>query len=120
MTETLAFEVSQKEQTLSPQALTEMLAKVLDEKKAQNVITLDIRGKASFCDFLVIASGSVSRQVVALGDHLLRVLKNQGIYATIEGEEQGDWVLIDAGDVVVHIFRPEVRERYNLEKMWAA
>ncbi|MBO6838247.1 MAG: ribosome silencing factor [Alphaproteobacteria bacterium] len=91
----------------------------LDDDKAQAVTVIELRGKTTIADHMVIASGTSSRQVVSMADHLLEKLKAQGVQgATVEGLSQGDWVLIDAGDVVVHLFRPEVRSFYNLEKMW--
>ncbi|WP_240705127.1 ribosome silencing factor [Pacificoceanicola onchidii] len=91
----------------------------LDENKAEEIVQIDLRGKTSVCDHMVICSGRSSRQVTAIAEKLLDVLKsNCGVLAKIEGKETGDWVLIDSGDVLVHIFRPEVREFYQLEKMW--
>ena len=91
----------------------------LDDDKAQGVIVIDLRGKSAIADHMVIASGTSSRQVAAMADHLLEKLKAAGVRdSSVEGLSQGDWVLIDAGDVIVHLFRPEVRSFYNLEKMW--
>lgn len=92
----------------------------LDDSKAEQIVPIDIRGKSSLADHLVVASGRSSRHVAAIADHLLKALKDGGCGdARVEGMPAADWVLIDAGDVIVHIFRPEVREFYNLEKMWA-
>jgi len=91
----------------------------LDDSKAENVISIDIQGKSSLGDYMVIASGRSHRHVAAVADHLLKALKDAGLgSARVEGLASADWVLIDAGDVIVHIFRPEVRDFYNLEKMW--
>ncbi len=91
----------------------------LDDDKAQAVTVIELRGKSSIADHMVIASGTSSRQVVSMADHLLEKLKASGVQgAMVEGMQQGDWVLIDAGDIIVHLFRPEVRSFYNLEKMW--
>lgn len=80
---------------------------------------IDLRGRSSVADYMVICSGRSSRQVAAIADKLAERLKEEfGRSARIEGKEQGDWVLIDGGDVIVHVFRPEVREFYQLEKMW--
>jgi len=92
----------------------------LDDSKAEDLVTLDIAGKSSLADHMVIVSGRSHRHVGAIADHLLKDLKKAGgRAATVEGQNTCDWVLIDAGDVIVHIFRPEVRGFYNLEKMWA-
>jgi ribosome-associated protein len=93
---------------------------ILSENKADEIVQIDLRGKTSVCDYMVIVSGRSSRQVAALSEKLADTLKQEhGILCKMEGKETGDWVLIDAGDVIVHIFRPEVREFYQLEKMWA-
>lgn len=91
----------------------------LDDDKAKDLLTIDLAGKTSLADYLVIASGTSQRQVVAMADHLIEKLKKMGIKGVqAEGRDQGDWVVIDGFDVIVHLFRPEVREFYNLEKMW--
>jgi len=93
----------------------------LDDSKAEDVVTIDIAGKTTLGDHMVVASGRSHRHVGAIADHLLKDLKTAGHgSARVEGLPQCDWVLIDAGDVIVHIFRPEVRTFYNLEKMWSA
>jgi ribosome-associated protein len=85
------------------------------------VAVIDLIGKSSIGDYMVVASGASSRQVVALADSLVEALKAHGLKGIVpEGMTQGDWVLIDAGDVIVHLFRPEVRQFYGLEKMWQA
>ncbi|WP_299923084.1 ribosome silencing factor [uncultured Pelagimonas sp.] len=92
---------------------------ILDDNKAEDVVQVNLRGKSSVCDSMVICSGRSSRQVSAISDKLVEELKHRlGVLSKIEGKDTGDWVLIDAGDVVVHVFRPEVREFYQLEKMW--
>ncbi|MBL6945152.1 MAG: ribosome silencing factor [Rhodospirillales bacterium] len=96
-----------------------LVQKSLDDDKAQETVTIDLVGKSDIADFLVIASGTSQRQVGAMADHLRDRLKSSGIKGiAVEGANQCDWVLIDAGDVVIHLFRPGVREFYNLEKMW--
>lgn len=91
----------------------------LEDDKAEDVVAIDLRGRSEMADHMVIASGRSSRQVTAISEKLLDRLKAAfGFSARIEGKDQGDWVLIDAGDVVVHVFRPEVRDFYQLEKMW--
>ena len=100
----------------------EMLARILsslDDDKAEDVVTIDLRGRSSVADHMVICSGRSSRQVASIAEKLIERLKAEfGIVCKVEGKDQGDWVLIDAADVVVHVFRPEVREFYQLEKMW--
>lgn len=98
--------------------LRDLIVKLLDDKKAEHIVTIDLNDKSSIADYLIIASGTSSRQVGAMADALYRELKNQGIKPHMEGMPQCDWVLIDAGDIIVHLFRPEVRAFYNLEKMW--
>jgi len=93
----------------------------LDDSKAEDIVSIDIRGKSSLGDHMVIASGRSNRHVSAVADHLITALKDAGLgFPRVEGLAAADWVLIDAGDVIVHVFRPEVREFYNLEKMWQA
>ncbi|MFZ5749663.1 MAG: ribosome silencing factor [Pseudomonadota bacterium] len=91
----------------------------LEDDKAEDVVTIDLRGRSSVADFMVVCSGRSSRQVAAIAEKLVERLKHEfGRGARVEGKEQGDWVLIDAQDVIVHVFRPEVRDFYQLEKMW--
>ena len=93
----------------------------LDDDKAQDIIVIDLKEKSSIADCMIVASGRSQRHVGALADHLLRALKDAGAgKARVEGMPHCDWVLIDVGDVIVHLFRPEVRSFYNLEKMWGA
>lgn len=91
----------------------------LDDSKAEDVVTIDLRGRSPLADYMVIASGGSQRHVSALADHLLYAMKdcNKG-QTKVEGLSECDWVLIDLGDIIVHLFRPETREFYNLEKMW--
>ena len=104
-------------ETAAP-ALPTVLAS-LEDSKAENIVPIDIQGKSSLADHMVIASGRSHRHVAAVAEHLLTALKDAGFgNARVEGLSGADWVLIDAGDVIVHVFRPEVREFYNLEKMW--
>ena len=99
-----------------------LLARVLaslDDDKAEDVVQIALRGRSEMADHMVICSGRSSRQVAAISEKLVDRLKADfGQLCRIEGKETGDWVLIDAGDVIVHVFRPEVREFYQLEKMW--
>jgi len=99
--------------------LLEIVLSSLDDDKAQNIISIPLSGKSSIADYMVIASGRSSRQLIAIADHLQRRIKEAGITLLgSEGTNSGDWILIDAGDVIVHLFRPEVRDFYQLEKMW--
>jgi ribosome-associated protein len=92
----------------------------LDDDKAQDILTIDLVGKTSIADRMIIASGTSARQVSAMAEHLVTKLKEMGLKAQTEGEKHGDWVLIDAGDVVVHLFRPEVRAFYQIERIWTS
>jgi ribosome-associated protein len=96
-----------------------MVESSLDDDKAQDVVVIDLAGKTDFADFMVVASGTSQRQIGAMAEHLRDKLKARGLKGiTLEGEPQCDWVLIDAGDILVHLFRPDVREFYGLEKLW--
>jgi ribosome-associated protein len=96
-----------------------MIETSLDDDKADDIVVIDLHGKSSMADYMVIASGRSQRQLHAMAEHLQAKLKAEGVRQVgIEGARVGDWVLIDGGDVVVHLFRPEVRRFYNLEKMW--
>ncbi len=93
----------------------------LDDDKAEDIVAIDLRGKSTIADFMVIATGRNSRQLAAMATHLDAKLTKAGVKKiSVEGQAQGDWVLLDGGDVVVHLFRPEVRTFYALEKMWGA
>jgi nicotinate (nicotinamide) nucleotide adenylyltransferase/ribosome silencing factor RsfS/YbeB/iojap len=99
--------------------LLKTILRSLEDGKAVDVVTIDLAGKTLIADYMVIASGRSARQVAALTDHLIEaLLKKRRV--SVEGKAQGDWVLIDVGDVIVHLFRPEIRAYYNLEKMWGA
>jgi ribosome-associated protein len=104
---------------LSSDELLAVILASLDDDKAEEVVTIDLRGRSDMADYMVICSGRSSRQVVAISEKLVDRLKQDHRRASkIEGKETGDWVLIDTGDVIVHVFRPEVRDFYQLEKMW--
>jgi len=91
----------------------------LDDDKAEDVVRIDLRGKTAIGDHMVVCSGRSSRQVSAISEKLVERLKTEfGHFSRIEGKNTGDWVLVDTGDIIVHVFRPEVREFYQLEKMW--
>jgi ribosome-associated protein len=104
-----------------PAALLKDIVHWLDEAKAEEVVTIDLAGKSSIGDFMVIASGRSDRHVGAIAEQIQRKLREKGLgRVRIEGLEACDWVLLDTGDIIVHVFRPEVRDFYNLEKMWSA
>ena len=91
----------------------------LDDMKAEETVTIDLRGKSAFSDYMIVTSGRVNRHVGAIAENVAKSLKENGIKKLhIEGLPNCDWVLIDSGDVIVHVFRPEVREFYNLERLW--
>ena len=95
------------------------MEKSLDDDKAEDVVVIDLTGKTDIADFMVIANGRSQRQIGTMADHLQRKLKAKGMKGiAAEGIGTCDWVLIDAGDVIVHLFRPEIRDFYNLDKMW--
>lgn len=107
--------------TITPDELLALVRFSLTEDKAEDVVTIDLAGKSSMADYMVVASGRSARQVSSMAEKLLDRLKEAGMgRRPNEGKTQGDWALIDAGDVIVHIFRPEVRDFYDLEKMWSA
>ena len=113
--------VQVSDKSLAVDALLAAILNSLDNDKAIDVAVIDLRGKSSIADHMVVASGSSGRHVGALADHLLRKMREDGFgKMQVEGMGQADWVLIDAADVIVHLFRPEVRSYYNLEKMWSA
>ena len=93
---------------------------VLDKDKAEEIIEIDLKGKTSFTDIMIIASASNARLVKAISSHIVEELKKLGIHPQVEGYAQSDWVLIDAGDVIINIFRPEVRDFYKIEKIWSS
>lgn len=102
-------------------SLLERIIASLEDDKAEEIVSIPLRGKSAMADHMVICSGRSSRQVSAIADKLTDRLKHElGLICKVEGKDQGDWVLIDAGDVIVHVFRPEVRDFYQLEKMWMA
>jgi ribosome-associated protein len=101
-------------------ALENLILARLDDDKAQDVVFIDLKGKSAVADGLIVASGRSHRHVGAMADHLLRALKDAGYgRCRVEGLPNCDWVLIDTGDVIVHLFRPEVRAFYNIEKIWS-
>ena len=106
------------EETTSELLLDRILTSLKNDK-AEDIVQIDLRGKSSIGDYMIIASGRSSRQVTAISEKLVdNIKKDFGRSSKVEGKNAGDWVLIDSGDVIVHVFRPEVREFYQLEKMW--
>lgn len=120
-----AMNTSSSQTDLSPEdTLARVLAVVtesLEKDKAENIVTLDLVGRAGFADRMIIASGVSERQIAAMALHIERRLKEEKLARVqIEGDQSSDWVLLDAGDVVVHLFMPESRELYALERMWGS
>ena len=104
----------------APKQLLELILQSLDDDKAIDIVDIDLAGKSTIADAMVVASGASVRQVGAMAEHLRKRLKATGVKGvSIEGAENCDWVLIDAGDIIVHLFRPEVRDFYNIEKLWS-
>lgn len=111
--------VSGKANILTSESLVGVILTSLNDIKAEEVVKIDLRGRSQIADWMVIASGGSSRQVAAISEHLVdRLKQDHGRRSRIEGKDAGDWVLIDLGDAIVHVFRPEVREFYQLEKLW--
>jgi len=99
--------------------IDDVILRSLDDDKAEDVLVIDLAGKSSLADAMIVASGRSQRHVGALADHLMRKLKDAGVgKVRVEGLPQCDWVLLDAGDVIVHVFRPEVRAFYGMDRMW--
>ena len=119
MTETSTPGLAALPSTDMSEDLLSLVLSSLDQDKAEDIVSIDLQGKSSMADHMVICSGRSSRQVAAISDKLVERIKAElGRTCKVEGKGQGDWVLIDTGDVVVHVFRPEVRDFYQLEKMW--
>ena len=104
----------------SSETLLNCIIKSLSENKAEDITTIDLRGRTSIGDYMVVASGTSTRLVSSISQKLVDTLKtDHRRISKVEGKDAGDWVLIDTGDIIVHVFRPEVREFYQIEKMWA-
>ena len=115
----MVLEIKIKEQNNKKLNLLNVVISSLEEVKAQDIVKIDLVGKTSMADFMLIASGTSSRQIRAIAENTVtEIKKSSNVNVNIEGLNQSDWVLIDAGDIIIHLFRPEVREFYNLEKMW--
>ena len=111
--------VKKAEKSVSEEIL-DIAVKSLDDGKAEDIVVMDLQGKTSIANYMIIASGTSQRHVASLAEKVQENLKAAGYKSVSEGAEKADWVLIDAFDVIVHIFKPEVREFYNIEKMWSA
>jgi ribosome-associated protein len=112
-TEPAALKAQDADKTLN------MILSRLDDMKAEETVTIDLRGKSAFSDYMIVTTGRVNRHVGAIAENVTKALKETGIKGIhVEGLPNCDWVLIDSGDVIVHVFRPEVREFYNLERLW--
>ena len=109
-----------KSEDTEAEKILDIVKKTLDDGKAEDVVVIDLAGKTSIAAYMVVASGTSNRHVAFLAEREKQKLKDSGYKSAAEGEEKADWVLIDAYDVIVHIFRPEVRGFYSLEKMWSA
>ena len=113
------MEIKIKKQNTKKLNLLNVVISSLEEFKAQDIVKIDLIGKTSIADSMLIASGTSSRQIRAIAENTVtEIKKSSNVNVNIEGLSQSDWVLIDAGDIIIHLFRPEVREFYNLEKMW--
>lgn len=108
-------------QRLDPQALRELAVSSLEDGKAQDIQVIDLAERSSFADYMIIASGTSSRQVKAMADRLVQRVKARGIQPLgVEGSDEAEWVLVDLADVIVHVMQPQTRAFYNLEKLWTA
>lgn len=108
-------------QRLDPQALRDLAVSTLEDAKAQDIQVIDLVERSSFADFMIIASGTSSRQVKAMADRLVQRAKSRGIQPLgVEGADESQWVLVDLADVIIHVMQPQTRAFYNLEKLWAA
>lgn len=116
ITKAAAMQASEDE----AEEILKIVVSTLDEGKADDMVVIDLQGKSSIANQMVIASGTSQRHVASLAEKVRENLKAAGHFSMMEGEEKADWVLIDAFDVIVHVFKPEVRDFYNLEKMWSA
>ena len=100
--------------------ISKKIYKVLSDNKAKDIIKIDLEKKSSIADFMIICSGTSNRHVISLSNYLVEALKKENLITlNVEGKRNGDWILVDAGDIIIHLFRSEVREYYALEKMWA-
>jgi ribosome-associated protein len=110
---------SEKTPVKKSSVIYDLIMAALDKEKGEDVVSIDLSGKTALADYMVIVTGTSSRQVTSMAEKLRDALSKEGVKARLEGMETGDWVIVDAGDVIVHLFRPEVRSFYNLEKLWS-
>lgn len=111
--------INTKLQNADAKTVSEAILKMLDDDQAQDILCIDLVGKSSVADIMIIASGKNQRHVGAVAEHIVTMLKDMGLgKAKVEGLPNADWVLIDSGDVVTHIFKPDVREFYSIERIW--
>jgi ribosome-associated protein len=112
------FKISAKPKGFPEEMLAAAL-KVLDEKQADQIVTVPLAGRSALADYMIIASGRAGRQIVALADHLREAFFKLGVRSVrIEGQQDANWVLVDAGDIIIHLFLPEVRKYYDLDTLW--
>ena len=109
-----------KKGQMLPEDVLKLVQESLDDGKAEDIVVIDLEGKSSIASYMIVASGTSNRHVASLAENLQMKLKENGCASISEGLEKADWVLVDAYDVIIHIFRPEVRDFYSLEKMWSA
>ena len=115
------IQITKAQTELNPDQVLRLITTSLNDDKAENILTIPLDGRSAMADYMVIASGTSSRQVAAMAEHIEVKLKQGKVdILGLEGLRQADWILIDAIDVIVHIFRPEVREFYGLERMWTS
>lgn len=117
-TEKLLKKSSKTKENAEGKKLVELIEKTLENGKAEDIVTIELAGKTAIADYLVIATGRAPRHVTALAEQVQLRLKKTGVPAAIEGDDVGDWVIVDAGDVIVHVFHPETRELYCIEELW--
>ena len=112
--------IATRKSTSQVKKLKTLIEKSLDDDKALDIVTVDLAGKSSLGDYMIIASGTSQRHITTLADHIVDKLENTGLSGIpIEGRDSSDWVVVDAGNIIIHLFHPEARKHYNLEKMWS-
>ena len=105
---------------MTPDDIKDLIVRSLEDDKGEEIVVIPLAGRSALADYMVIVSGRSTRQVAAMAQHLRESLHKRGLMARVEGLTEANWVVVDSGDVIVHLFRPEVRGFYNLEKMWLA